>query len=91
MKCSCCGRRKKIMESFEDLGKGGSVCVECSDILYRICDAVAKKEKSIYDEKVDQIKSYAKENRAAAEFKTWFAEDFLRRNRFPSESRSSEG
>lgn len=91
MKCSCCGRRKKIMESFEDLGAGGSVCVECSDILYRINDAVAKKEKSIYEEKVNQIKSYTKENKAAAEFQNWFAEDFLRRNSFPSERRPSEG
>lgn len=85
MKCSCCGRKKKIMESFEDLGKGGSVCVDCSDILYRINDAIALREKSIYEEKINLIKSYTKISKTTTAFEKWFTEDFLQRCSFPSE------
>lgn len=84
MKCSCCGRKRKIMESFEDIGKGGSVCVECSDILYRIHAAVTEKDKMTYDEKVNLIKSNKKENKSANEFEKWFMDDFLKRNDFIS-------
>ena len=80
MKCSCCGRKKKIMESFEDIGKGGSVCVECSDLLYRIQDAVAEKDKKTYGEKVGQIKSYIKEKKSMDGFGKWFMDDFMKRN-----------
>lgn len=43
MKCSCCGRKKKLMDSFENLGGRVDVCVDCSDLLYRIHDAVSEK------------------------------------------------
>lgn len=45
MKCACCGRKKKLFESFENLGKGGEVCEDCSDIMYRIHDAVTEQQK----------------------------------------------
>lgn len=84
MKCSCCGRKRKIMESFENIGKGGSVCAECSDILYRIHDAVTEKDKMTYDEKVNLIKANRNENKSTNEFEKWFMDDFLKRNDFPS-------
>lgn len=80
MKCSCCGRKKKLLESFEDIGKGGNVCVECSDLLYRIQDAVTEKDKKTYWEKVGQVKSYIKEKKSMDEFEKWFMDDFLKRN-----------
>ena len=49
MRCSCCGRKKKMFESFENIGKGGYICVDCSDILYRIHDAVTEKQKEEYE------------------------------------------
>ena len=70
------------MESFEDIGKGGSICAECSDILYRINDAVTQKDKKTYDEKVKLIKSNIKDNKLRPEFEKWFTDDFLKKNTF---------
>lgn len=69
-----------MLESFEEIGKGGSICVECSDILYRIHDAVTEKDKMTYDEQVSLIKSNMKKNKLAAEFEKWFTDDFMKRN-----------
>lgn len=80
MRCSCCGRKRKVLESFENIGKGGSICVECSDILYRIHDAVTEKDKKTYDEKIGLIKANMKEKKSADEFEKWFVDDFMKRN-----------
>lgn len=39
MKCSCCGKAKKLFESFEKLDKNVSICVECSKELYKYQDS----------------------------------------------------
>ena len=80
MKCACCGRKKKLFESFEDIGAGGSVCVDCSDIMYRIHDAFTEKNKAEYDLRVDSIKEYIKKKKASDDFAKWFSDDFLKRN-----------
>ena len=43
MKCACCGRKKKIFESFEELEKDVNICVDCSKILYKYQDAIMQK------------------------------------------------
>lgn len=80
MRCSCCGRMKKPFESFESLGKGKSVCVDCSDLLYRIHDAVTEKQRDEYDKRVRSVTDYISAKKASEEFRIWFQEDFLQRN-----------
>ena len=79
-KCSCCGRKKKFFESFEDIGKGGAVCVECSDILYRIHDAKREKNVEEYNQNIDKIKGYIDKEKSTDGFIRWFKEDFMKRN-----------
>ena len=82
MKCACCGRKKKVFESFENLGKGGDVCVDCSDILYRIHDAVIGKQKEEYDLKVKAVNDCIEKKKTSVNFAEWFADDFMKRNVF---------
>ena len=79
-KCSCCGRKKKFFESFEDIGKGGAVCVECSDILYRINDAKREKDMDEYNKRIDEVKGYIDNKKSSESFINWFMGDFMKRN-----------
>lgn len=84
MKCSCCGRKKRLMESFENLGDGGNVCVDCSDIIYKIHDGVTEKKKDIYETSVKSINKYIDKKQASKEFAEWFKNNFMKRNEFES-------
>lgn len=68
------------MESFEDVGNGGDICVNCSDILYHISDAVKDKNKEEYEKWVKEVKNYSEKKKTEKSFEQWFAEDFLKRN-----------
>lgn len=83
MKCACCGRKKKLLESFENIGKGGSVCVDCSDILYRIHDAVTEKNIEEYKLRKKSIDDMVQKKKATEDFKAWFDTDFIKRNPMP--------
>ena len=83
MKCACCGRKKKLLESLENIGKGGSVCVDCSDILYRIHDAVTEKNVEEYVLRRKSIEDFVQKKKATEAFKVWFDEDFTKRNPMP--------
>lgn len=83
MRCTCCGRKKKLFESFENLGKGGAVCVDCSDIMYRIHDAFIEKQKEEYDLQVKAVNNYIQQRKASVDFVKWFEDDFMKRNAFP--------
>ena len=83
MKCACCGRKKKLLESFENIGKGGSVCVDCSDILYRIHDAVTEKNIEEYKIRKKSIDDMVQKKKATEDFKAWFDTDFIKRNSMP--------
>lgn len=42
MVCECCGRRKRLFESFAKIKSGEfeiNLCVECNDLMYKIRDA----------------------------------------------------
>lgn len=80
MKCACCGRKKKLLESYEDLGKGGCVCKECSILIYKIHDAVTEKDIKGYEELVNEIRSFA-EKYSTKEYIEWFESDYLQRNK----------
>ena len=68
MKCACCEKKKRILESFEELDKDISICVNCSKIIYKYQDAV--KEKNVKDSQklLDEIKS----KKSKKEFLEWF-------------------
>lgn len=82
MRCACCGRKKKLFESFENLGRGGEVCEECSDIMYRIHDAVTEQQKEEYNLHVKSVNAYIEKKKSTADFADWFRNDFMKRNIF---------
>ena len=83
MQCACCGRKKKLFESFENLGKGGDVCSDCSDIMYRIHDAVTEEQKEEYASLVKAVNTYIELKKASVDFAEWFKADFMKRHVFP--------
>ena len=80
MKCACCGRKKKLFESFENIGAGGDVCVDCSDIMYRIHDAFTSQNKEEYDLRVNSINELINKKKSTEGFIKWFKDDFMKRN-----------
>ena len=72
MNCSCCGRRKKLFESFEAISPSIDVCVECSTLLYKLRDYNAvnnEKEK----ENCMELITKRKNNKSTKEFEEWFS------------------
>lgn len=78
--CSCCRRKKRFFESFENIGNGGAVCIQCSDILYKIHDTKIEKNTEDYNKNIDKITEYIDKGEATINFTKWFKEDFLKRN-----------
>ena len=69
MKCACCGKKKKLLESFEELEKDINICVECSKILYKYQDAVKEKNAEESKKLLDEIKGKKSEK----SFVEWFS------------------
>lgn len=69
MKCACCGKKKKLLESFEELEKDINICVECSKILYKYQDAVKEKNAEEADKLLGEIKGKKSEK----SFVEWFS------------------
>lgn len=49
MRCSCCGKRKRIRESYESIGPGLDICVDCSQLLYLLKDAAKAEDTKLMD------------------------------------------
>lgn len=52
MVCDCCGRRKKLFESFAEVQYEAETlhfCVECNDIAYKVRDDFTEKNKENLD------------------------------------------
>lgn len=56
MKCACCGKKTKLLESFEELEKNVNICVDCSKLLYKYQDAVKEKNEEDSKKLLDEIK-----------------------------------
>ena len=69
MKCSCCGKKKKLLESFEELEKDINICVDCSKVLYKYQDAIKEKNAEEADKLLDEIKGKKSEK----SFVEWFS------------------
>ena len=78
MRCDCCGKRKCILESFEDIHyekKTLHVCVKCSTLIYKIRDAYNSKQANL----PDLIEALEKrESPTSTEFKKWFSEKIVK-------------
>lgn len=63
MVCDCCGRKKKLFESFAAVKteKGQlNFCVECNDIAYKIRDDANEHDKEKFDQHVKEWEKRAK-------------------------------
>ena len=69
MKCSCCGKKKKLLESFEELEKDINICVDCSKVLYKYQDAIKEKNEEDSKKLLDEIKGKKSEK----SFIEWFS------------------
>jgi hypothetical protein len=56
------------LESFENIGEGGDICVECSDLLYRIHDAVTEKQKDIYFQNIESVNNLIEKKKTSDQF-----------------------
>lgn len=78
MKCECCGRNKKIFESFESVRYKKltiHICVSCSQILYKLRGA----DNSDMKAKEQLLKELAEKSKAATpNFEIW-KENFLQK------------
>ena len=69
MKCACCGKKKKLLESFEELEKDINICVDCSKGLYKYQDAIKEKNEEDSKKLLDEIKGKKSEK----SFIEWFS------------------
>lgn len=69
MKCACCGKKKKFLESFEELEKDINICVDCSKVLHKYQDAIKEKNAEEADKLLDEIKGKKSEK----SFVEWFS------------------
>ena len=76
MKCACCGKKKGIFESFEEVDKNVNICVDCSKLLYKYQDFIHEGN----EDETDKILNLIKEKKSNVEFNRWF-EGFLSRCR----------
>ena len=63
MVCDCCGRRKKIFESFAAVKHGQTqmnFCVECNDLPYKIRDDANEQNSDSYEKHLKEWKKRAK-------------------------------
>ena len=63
MVCDCCGKRKKLFESYAVIQyKQNSIylCVDCNDLAYKVKDDVNDKNKEKYDKHLNEWRRLAK-------------------------------
>ena len=66
MVCDCCGRRKKIFESFAAVKHGQTqmnFCVECNDLAYKIRDDANEQNIDSYEKHLKNGKKEQKSQR----------------------------
>ena len=72
MKCDCCGRKKKLFESFAEV-KDGKItlylCVDCNDLFYKLRDAASEDNKQEFDRVIADLENKTKKSSVA--LKNW--------------------
>lgn len=74
MNCSCCGKRKGLFESYEELDEKVFICVNCSKKLYKYKDFV--NEKNDVESKI--MLNEIKNKKMSPEFVKWLESFVLR-------------
>lgn len=72
MVCDCCGRKKKLFESFAAVAlKQGKLnfCVDCNDLAYKVRDDANELNKDEYEKHMKEWKKRAK--KPSKEFIEW--------------------
>lgn len=81
MKCDCCGRKKKLFESFAEVKDGKTVlhlCVVCNDLFYKLRDAAAEDDRPAFDNAMAELNKKMKKGDKA--LKAW-ATSFIDKQR----------
>ena len=74
MNCSCCGKKRRLFESFTRVEDGNyrfDICGRCGDILYAIKGAKAEGATSVFSELTAQIESRMKKG-SSSDFSQWY-------------------
>ena len=71
MNCSCCGRKKKLFESYETIDNNINICIDCSQLLYRIRDASNAHDFSTVSLLKKQL-SQKSANKMSDDFQSWY-------------------
>lgn len=72
MRCDCCGRKKKLFESFAEVKDGKTtlhLCVDCNDLFYKLRDAATEDDRLEFDSILADLKKKMKKGSAA--FDDW--------------------
>ena len=72
MNCDCCGRKKKLFESFAKISEKNieiNLCVKCNDLMYKIRDAYNDGDKEKYKDYNNIIDNHKKDSKN--EFIEW--------------------
>lgn len=74
MVCECCGRKKRLFESFAKIKSGEfeiNLCVECNDLMYKIRDAYEADDENSAKTHIAKIEKHRQKSSKA--FKKWKA------------------
>lgn len=72
MICDCCGRKKKMFESFAAVQAGNNqlnFCAECNDLAYKVRDDANDMNRDAYHSHLEQWKKRAK--KPSSNFTKW--------------------
>ena len=81
MKCSCCGKRKGLFDSYAPLDGGMMICIKCDTVLCKIKDAAEDKKPDEYKANIEKIRKDIEKNKNT-EFSKWF-DSYVEKYRFP--------
>lgn len=77
MLCDCCGRKKKLFESFAAVEYKGlqiNLCVDCNDLAYKVRDAANEQNINNYE---NHIAEWQKRTKKPSEIFLSWQQDFL--------------
>lgn len=77
MKCSCCGRRKRIREVFETVSDEVNICVDCGQLLYKIKEAERERNDIQKNEYMNEIVKRSSK-KGSEEFISWFNSEYFK-------------
>ena len=90
MKCDCCGRRKRVFESFAEVeAKSGhlNLCADCNDMAYKVRDAVTDGDCASFDA---LVKEWDKRSEKGTSTFTAWRKEFIGNLKVPETLREQE-